>query len=123
MAGNSLVDRFEAHANLPQAKATKPATVLQSNAVTGLDQTIIIRTSKHPAEGFAIFLQVASREDGVIQLVLPDKAVQAIYRQRDRLADRSTPQSRQKARATREAAKRRKARAEKQAKAAARNGG
>ena len=117
-SNETLVDKFEAGTHLPEAKATKPATIIASN-LFGLDETTIVRTRKHPQEGFSIFLQVASREGGVVQLVLGRQVCDAIYRQRDRLMDRSTPASRQRARASRERARGRAAKAAKKAAKAA----
>jgi len=115
---DTLVDKFEAGTHLPQAKATKPATIIDSS-LFGMDQTTIVRTRRHPQEGFSIFLQVASREGGVVQLVLGKEVCAALYRQRDRLMDRSTPASRQRAKASRERAKVRAAKAARKAAKAA----
>ena len=105
----TLVERFAARAALPDARVTRPSTILEENAVTGLARTWIVRTARQPKEGFGVFLQVAGKEE-FVQLVLPHQVAQAIYRQRDALMDRSTPESRARKRAASEAAKRRKER-------------
>jgi hypothetical protein len=105
------VERFTVRCELPEAKATRPATVVESNAVVGMERTWIVRTARHPEEGFGIFVQLADKS-GITQLVLPDRVAQAIYRQRESLTDRSTPESRAKKRAAAEAAKRKKEKAE-----------
>jgi hypothetical protein len=89
---------------LPGVLSTKPSTVQQITPILGTSQTFIVRTvrqqertldskkeSAAPAE-FMVFLEHASRERGLIRIVLPPRVTDLISRQRDAL----TTQARKK---------------------------
>jgi hypothetical protein len=78
---------------LPGVLSTKPATVQQVTPVIGTSQTFIVRTvrqqerdadSTSPA-AFTVFLEHASRESGLIRIVLPPRVTDLIARQREAL--------------------------------------
>ena len=73
-------------------KSTKPSTVQTTTPIVGGVSTWIVQTMK-TEDGFTVFVQMVDAE-GRARFVLPDKVSQAIYRQRQSLTDRSTPQSR-----------------------------
>ena len=81
---------------LPGVLATKPATVQQVTPVIGTSQTFIVRTvrqqerpesedDKTPPAEFTVFLEHASRDTGLIRIVLPPKVSDLIARQREAL--------------------------------------
>lgn len=107
---------LEMFLQLPDTKTTRPATHMTVMPIVGDVRTFVVRSSKSAEYGFALFLEIAG-PDGLTRIALPNKVVEAIYRQHDALVDRSTPASRAKRAA---AAKRRKEREAKAAKKAAR---
>ena len=78
---------------LPGIKSVKPSTVVSSLPIIGTTVTYVVQTIKTSDMGFTLFVQVVDAE-GRARLVIPNKVCQAIYRQRQALTDRSTPQSR-----------------------------
>lgn len=107
---------LEMFLHLPDTKVVKPTTHMVVMPIVGDVRTFVVRTGRSKEYGFAIFLEIAG-PDGLVRIALPDKAAQAIYRQREALVDRSTPASRAKKAAT---AKRNRERAAKAARRAAR---
>ena len=93
---------------LPGFKKTKPATVITAIPIVGVVTSYIVQTMRTDA-GFTIFVQIMDAE-GRARFVLTDKVAAALYRQRQSLTDRSTPQSRAKQarKAQREKARRKK---------------
>jgi hypothetical protein len=87
---------------LPGVLSTKPSTIQQVTPILGTSQTYIVRTvrQQEPREdkensgpaAFTVFLEHASREGGLIRIVLPPKVTELIARQRDAL----TTQARRK---------------------------
>lgn len=100
---------------LPGVRETRPATVMQTIPILNEVTTAVVQTMRAEDDGWLIFVQVVDAT-GHLRLVLPDRVARAIYRQRDALMDRSTPESRRRERARRE---RQKARAAKAARSAA----
>jgi hypothetical protein len=100
---------------LPGHKVTRPATIMQTVPIINATTTAVVQTMRTDEDGMLIFLQVVHGYE-TTRLVLPDKVAQAIYRQRDALMDRSTPESRRRAKVKRD---REKARAERAARSAA----
>lgn len=100
---------------LPGVRVTRPATVMQVVPILNTATTAVVQTMRTEDDGWLLFLQVV-RGDETIRLVLPDKVVQAIYRQRTSLVDRSTPESRARAARRRE---RERAREDREARRAA----
>lgn len=100
---------------LPGVRATRPATVMQTIPILNDTTTVVVQSMKTEDDGYLIFVQVVD-SSGHMRIVLPDKVARAIYRQREALADRSTPESRRRAKAKRD---REKARAEKARRSAA----
>lgn len=94
---------------LPEVTSTRPATVQTVLPFVGNVTTYVLRTFKSREAGFTLFLELVDAE-GRARIVLPDKAVQAIYRQRQSLTDRSTPASRAAKAKARERAKAKAAR-------------
>jgi len=93
---------------LPGIKITKPSTVIDALPILGTVTTYIMETWRDDEHGFVMFLQLVDA-DGRERFILSDKVLRAIYRQRDRLVDRSTPQSRERKRRSAEREKRRRA--------------
>jgi len=119
--GYETFDRV--HGSLLHAQgglSTKPSTVIASMPIIGTRTAYIVQSFKTGPHGYVVSLEIMDAQ-GPVRVILPDKVAQAIYRQRDRLADRSTPASR--ARKTRAAAvkKARTAKAARRAKYAAQN--
>src|SRR5437016_1206910 len=82
---------------LPDVRMTKPATILESVPIVNLTTTAVVQTYRNLEEDtFVIFLQLVDAT-GHTRLVIPDRVARAIYRQRDNLMDRSTPESRRRA--------------------------
>jgi hypothetical protein len=100
--------------DLPDARFTKPATVMQTVPILNETTTAVVQTLKSADDGFTIFVQVVD-STGHQRIVLPDKVAMAIYRQRDRLMDRSTPESRARKRAAAERARKREEKARRSA--------
>ena len=94
---------------LPDMKLTRPATVLDTTPIVGDTRAYIVQTYKTPDQGFLAFLQIVDGE-GRARIILPHKVVEAIVRQRGKLTDRSTPESRARAAAKRARAKAKKER-------------
>src|SRR3989304_990356 len=91
---------------LPGTRMTQPSTVIQAIPIIGTVVSYIIETWKDDEHGFVMFLQLVDA-DGRERFILPNKVLRAIYRQRDRLADRSTPESRARKKRAAEVKKRR----------------
>jgi hypothetical protein len=101
---------------LPDVRMTKAATMVDSLPIMNLTTTAVVQTYRSLEEDkFTLFLQLIDAT-GHQRLVIPDKVARVIYRQRDALMDRSTPESRRRAKAKRD---RERARAEKEARSAA----
>lgn len=100
--------------DLPDVRATRATTIMQVVPIINEATTAVVQTMQQDGE-YVLFLQVIDAS-GHTRIVLPDKIARAIYRQRDALADRSTPESRRRAKAKRD---RERARAEKAARSAA----
>lgn len=92
---------------LPDTKLSRPSTVLTVMPLVGASVTYVVQTHK-AKEGFTVFLQMVDAE-GRARFVIPPKVADAIYRQRQSLADRSTPESRARQRRRQEREKARKA--------------
>jgi hypothetical protein len=105
---------------LPGFRQTKPTTIIDTVPIVGIVTTYVVQSFRTADRGHTIFLQVLA-EGRFHRLILPSKVAQALYRQRDALADRSTPQSRARATAKRKREAERKAKAARKAKYAARN--
>lgn len=88
---------------LPDVKMSRPSTQLDVLPIVGDAVTYVVTTARSEA-GFTIFLQIVDAE-GRARLVIPPRVSAALYRQRQSLADRSTPASRQRAKKARETAK------------------
>jgi hypothetical protein len=95
--------------DIPGVRETRPATIMQVVPLLNEVTTATVQTFKSEDDGYLIFVQVVD-EAGHTRIVLPDKVARAIYRQRESLNDRSTPESRRRAKAKRD---RERARAEK----------
>ena len=78
---------------LPGFKSTKPSTCIDAIPIVGNVTTYVIQSFRTEDGGFVIFLQIVDAE-GRERIIIPNKVAQAIYRQRQSLADRSTPTSR-----------------------------
>ena len=100
---------------LPGVRETKPATVMQTIPILNETTTAVVQTYRTEDDGYVIFVQVVD-STGHMRIVLPDRVARAIYRQRDKLTDRSTPESRRRAKASRD---RQKAREERERRKAA----
>lgn len=112
----ALFDRvLGTYDGLPGVKLTRPSTIMETIPIINRTTTAVVQSMRTEDAGVLIFLQVV-RGDETVRLVLPDKVAKAIYRQRDSLFDRSTPDSRARAKAKRD---REKKRAEKAARSAA----
>lgn len=71
-----------------------PGTVMQSMPIIGNVTTFTVETLRHDDD--AICFVQSGDSDGLVRLVLPDKVVSMIIRQRERLFDRRTPASRKR---------------------------
>lgn len=100
--------------DLPDVRETKPTTVMQTIPILNETTTAVVQTYRSEEDGFVIFVQIVD-PTGHMRIVLPDKVAMAIYRQRDRLMDRSTPESRARKRASAERARKRAEKAERSA--------
>lgn len=108
-------DRFHAIVDgLPGVKSTKATAVTQSLPLVGNVTNVTIQTFKGEEFGFSIALTVVNA-DGTTRIILPNKVALAIYRQRQSLTDRSTPESRARRTRSRETAKRKRQRDERRA--------
>lgn len=98
--GYETFDRV--HGSLLHAQggtSTKPATVVETMPIIGTRTAYIVQSFKTGPHGYVVSIEVMDA-NGPVRLILPNKVAQTVYRQRDRLADRSTPASRaRKARA------------------------
>ena len=122
MAARHSYDRlmeFMIHA--PDSKVTRPTTIMTVLPIVGDVKTVVVRTARNKEHGFTIFLEIADAS-GLTRIAIPNKAAEAVYRQRQSLTDRSTPESRAKATRQRQREKQRKERAARKAAFAARNG-
>jgi hypothetical protein len=102
------------------ARHTKPATVRVGSGFTGQIGVWIAQTFRND-DGFRVALEVIAEDGRATRLIIPPKVCERIYRQREALTDRSTPESRKRKAAARARAKARKEKAERKAKYAARN--
>ena len=94
--GGRKFDRIHSSLNgLPDTKMTRPSTLLDQLPIIGDTTTYVVQTHRAKDEGFTIFLQVVDAE-GRERFVIPPKVAAAIYRQRQSLTDRSTPESRKR---------------------------
>ena len=91
---------------LPGYKSTKPSTVIDAMPIIGTRTAYIVQSFRTNAHGFVVSLEIMDAA-GQVRIIMPNKVAQAIYRQRQSLADRSTPTSRQRDRARRERARKR----------------
>ena len=105
--------------HMPDSKTTKPTTKMTVMPLVGDVRTHVIRTNRSKEYGFVIFVEIADAE-GLKRIALPDSVAQAIYRQRQSLTDRSTPESRARAAKQRLREKQRKERETRRAAYAAR---
>jgi hypothetical protein len=114
-------------AGLPGVKFTMARTILDVYPMLHeKNVTFVIETARKQVpgdndSGFTIFLQIVDAQ-GSRRVVIPPKAAAIIYRQRQSLTDRSTPESRKRAAARRQREKQRKEREARRAKYRARNG-
>lgn len=99
---------------LPDVRETRPTTVMQTIPILNETTTAVVQTYKSESDGFVVFVQVVD-STGHMRIVLPDRVARAIYRQRDALVDRSTPESRRRAKARRDREAARLDRAERRA--------
>lgn len=100
--------------DLPDARFTRPTTVMQTIPILNETTTAVVQSLKSEDNGYTIFVQIVD-STGHMRIVLPDKVARAIYRQRDALADRSTPESRRRAKAKRDRERKRAEKAERSA--------
>jgi hypothetical protein len=111
----SSYDRMlEMFLQLPDTKTTRPATHMTVMPIVGDVRTFVVRSSRSAEYGFALFLEIAG-PDGLTRIALPNKVVEAIYRQHDALVDRSTPASRARKAASTKRRKEREAKAARKA--------
>lgn len=100
------IDKFDrmlgALHSLPDVAATQPSTVVAVLPLIGSAQTYIIQTLRQKEQGDTIFVQYVD-DQGSVRLVIPPAAADAIARQRDALTAKN------RKRAARESAQRRKA--------------
>ena len=88
-------DRAMAFLELPEVLSCKPTTIQAIDALFGHTGTWIVRTGKHPEEGWRVYLsRLDMSEAAVVQLVLPNVVCEAITRQRRSLIDRSRRKAR-----------------------------
>jgi hypothetical protein len=106
---------------LPDVTSTKPSTVQTVLPFIGNVTTYVVRTFRSREAGFTGFIELVDVE-GRARIVLPDKVMQALYRQRQSLTDRSTPESRARKAASKAKAKAKAERAKRKAAWAAKNG-
>lgn len=103
---------LSAMTGLPDTKLTRPTTILEAHPMLHeRNATFVVQTHRSRDGGFTVFLTVVDA-DGHRRIVVPPKVAAAIYRQREALVDRSTPESRKRRAA---AAARAKAKADKEA--------
>lgn len=103
----STFDRFHAHVDgLPDVTSTKPSAIKQALPLAGQVTTQTVQTFKGAEFGFAIAITVVDADGRAYNHILPNKVAQAIYRQRQSLTDRSTPESRSRKRRSAAAKKR-----------------
>lgn len=100
------IDKFDrmlgALHSLPDVASTQPSTVVAVLPLIGSAQTYIIQTLRQKEQGDTIFVQYVD-DQGSVRLVIPPAAADAIARQRDALTAKN------RKRAARESAQRRKA--------------
>lgn len=107
---------------LPDTKITKPSTILDIYPMLHeKNVTFVVQTHRGKESGFTIFIQIVDAQ-GRHRVVIPPKVAAAMYRQRQSLTDRSTPESRRRDAAKRQREKQRKEREARKAAYAARNG-
>ena len=103
---------------LPDVKETRPSTVQDVTPIAGDVMTYIVQMMRTPDQGYVGFLQVVDGQ-GRARLILPHRLIERICQQRERLTDRSTPESRARRARARAAAKKRKDREARRARYAA----
>ena len=105
----STFDRFHGMVDgMPGVVTTKPSAIKTSLPIVGGVTIATVQTFKSPEFGFAITVTLVDADGQAYNHILPNKVALAIYRQRQSLTDRSTPQSRARKRAS-NGRKRRKA--------------
>lgn len=72
---------------LPGHLYSRPATVATVLPIIGNAQTYVVRTIRTPENRYIGFVEMIEAK-GMIRLVIPSKAMAALYRQRDSLATR-----------------------------------
>ncbi|HLF76200.1 MAG TPA: hypothetical protein VJB57_01805 [Dehalococcoidia bacterium] len=112
---------FDFLSHLPDARMTRATPVSSSLVLLGEVRRFIVQTSRSKDYGFVVFIEIADK-GGLVRVALPDRVVQAIYRQRQSLVDRSTPESRARQTKARQREKQRREREARRAKYQARNG-
>ena len=110
---------FTAVEGLPDSQMTKHSTYVETIPIVGEVTSFIVQTYRSTEEGVMIFLQIG-KDNKQHKFVLPDKVAQAIYRQRDKLYDTSTPASRKRKARSREVKKNREEKTQRKADWAAR---
>lgn len=101
-------DRFHGLVDgLPGVTQTKPSAIKSHLPLVGGVTTVTVQTFRGGEFGFAIAVTMVDADGQAYQHILPNKVALAIYRQRQSLADRSTPESRARKRRSKEAKKRR----------------
>ena len=121
-AAQTTFDRFHAlMTDLPGMVSTKPTAVKQALPLVGGVTVSTVQTFKGPEIGFTIALTLVDAEGQAYNHLLPNKVALAIYRQRQSLADRSTPDSRARKRRAAEVKRERTAREARRQAWAARN--
>ena len=118
----STFDRFHGMVDgMPGVVTTKPSAIKTSLPIVGGVTITTVQTFKSPEFGFAITVTLVDADGQAYNHILPNKVALAIYRQRQSLTDRSTPQSRARKSRSTAAAKRKAAKLERKAAYAARN--
>ena len=120
MQAQTTFDRFHASIDgLPGVTTTKPSAIKQALPLVGSVSTVTVQTFKGKEFGFTIAMTVVDADGMANNFILPNKVALAIYRQRQSLADRSTPASRARRQRSRQAQRRRQDKAERRARYAA----
>ena len=104
----STFDRFHGMVDgMPGVVTTKPSAIKTSLPIVGGVTIATVQTFKSPEFGFAITVTLVDADGQAYNHILPNKVALAIYRQRQSLTDRSTPQSRARKARSAAAAKKR----------------
>ena len=116
-------DRFHAQVDgMPGVTSTKPSAIKQTLPLAGMVTIQTVQTFKGEEFGFAIAITIVDADGLAYNHILPDKVAKAIYRQRQSLTDRSTPQSRARKQRSRQVRRERKTKAQRRERWAKRNG-